>query len=198
MNASLFALTLVAVLALPCLDARAQRSAEESSVEPGELVIDPDLAHARYLRDVGAGLTIGGLATTGLGTGLMFGLGGWGGVIGGGTFEGLGGVLGLVGIPIWIVGAVRSDVLAASEGDRDGVAWSYELAGMVTTLLGLGLSLTGTLLLLTGIGAGSGSYRADSARAEETMRAAGGIMIPIGVFIALFIGTPMWAEGARF
>jgi hypothetical protein len=128
----------------------------------------------------------------------MFGLGGWGGVIGGGTFEGIGGLLGLAGIPVWIVGAVRSDVLAASEGDRDGVAWSYELGGIVTTLVGLGVSLAGTALLLSGIAAGAGSFRAETARTEETMRSAGGIMIPIGVFVALFIGTPMWAEGARF
>lgn len=162
------------------------------------MAVDADLTDALYLRDVGMGLTLAGLATTGLGTGLMFGLGGWPGVIGGGTFEGLGGVLSLVGIPMWIVGGVRSEILGARPGDRDRVAWDYELAGILTTLFAIATSAVGVGLLFNGYGASPGSFTADGAKSAETMRGTGGVMIPIGVFVALFIGTPMWAEGARF
>lgn len=187
-----FAFTLVIFAALP-LGAAAQEADPPSEAER-------ELADAHYLRDVGAGLTLGGIATAGLGAGLMFGITGfenWGGIIAGGLFEGIGGLLALIGMPTWIAGGVRSDVLGHREEERADVGWSYELAGIVTTLAGVAICLVGGALAGSGMGL-ENTYPHDE-RALETMRSLGAfVFIPLGYFIATFIGTPMWAEGARF
>lgn len=175
----------IVAIALSTTLAGAPSARAQSTEEP-----NAPLAYASYLNDVGMGLTIAGLATTAAGTGLVFGIGsmnGFGAAVGGGVLWGLGGVLGLAGIPTWIVGSVRSHILAASEDDRARVAWSYELAGIVTTLVGIGISLVGGALMLGGMG-------------TNTLDATGtgGVLIPIGYFVSTFVGTPLWAEGARF
>jgi len=68
-----------------------------------EASLQLELQDAHYLRGVGMGLTLGGLITAGGGTGSLF-VGDLSGAIAGGTFAGLGGVVGLAGIPMWIVG----------------------------------------------------------------------------------------------
>jgi hypothetical protein len=176
--------------------ALAQEAAERAP-PPGSSTPQAD---AHYTRDVGAGLTLGGIALTGLGAGLMFGISGfenWGGVIAGGLFEGLGGLAALIGIPTWIAGGVRSDVLSHPEAERESVGWSYELAGIVTTLAGIGLCLVGGAISAIGIGLDSTWPRDE--RALELMRGLGVYaFIPFGYFLATFIGAPLWAEGARF
>lgn len=74
---------------------------DASASEDDEYALRIALEEAHYLRGVGMGLTLGGLITTGGGTAGMF-TGSWGGAIAGGTFTGLGGVVGLAGIPMWI------------------------------------------------------------------------------------------------
>jgi hypothetical protein len=150
---------------------------------------DAMLGEARDLRAAGMALTVSGLATAGGGTGLMLGLGGWGGVIGGGTLEGLGGVLSLIGIPMWITGAVRVEVLSHAWGEREQLAEAYEIAGIVITTLGLAMAVTGGALM--GVAA-NGSSNFDQVFLPSV------IMLPAGAFFAAFIGAPLWAEGARF
>lgn len=149
-----------------------------------------ELADANYLNDVGMGLTIAGLATTAAGTGLFFGLApgtGFGAAIGGGLLWGIGGILALAGIPTWIVGSVRSNVLAVSPDERERVGWDHELAGMVTTLVSFATMALGGALLVGG-----------AASLQSEVIATGGILIAVGFFVSTFIGTPLWAEGARF
>lgn len=161
--------------------------------DPNEAAVAEELAYARYLNDVGMGLTIGGLVTHGVSLAGVF-TGDLAGAIAGGTFAGAGGVLSLAGIPMWIVGSVRSNILSAHPSDRDRVAWDYELAGMVTTLVSIGISLIGAGLILGGMA----SVNPYSPSTHQQIIGTGGVLIPIGFFTALFIGTPMWAEGARF
>lgn len=158
------------------------------------------LDDARYLRDVGAGLTLGGVAVTGLGAGLMFGITGfenYGGAIAGGVFEGLGGLAALIGIPMWIVGAVRAEALAHAGSDRASVGASYELAGLITTLAALGVGVVGGALVAIGIGLESTWPRDE--RALEAMRGWGAyVLVPVSAFVALFLGMPLSAAGAQF
>lgn len=165
--------------------------------DPNEAAVAEDLAYARYLNDVGMGLTIGGLVTHGVSLTGVF-TGGLAGGIAGGTFAGAGGVLSLAGIPMWIVGALRSNILSARPEDRAQVAWDYELAGMVTTLVSIGLCLIGAGLMFGGALARN-SYRGFGTEpTHEALIATGGVLIPLGFFTAIFIGTPMWADAARF
>ncbi len=158
------------------------------------------LADARYLRDLGAGLTLGGIAVTGLGAGLMFGITGFEnveGIIAGGLFEGLGGLAGLIGIPMWIVGAVRAEAFAHGGSDRSRVGASYELAGLITTLTALGVGLVGGALVAIGIGLDATWPRDE--RALEAMRGWGAfVVVPVSAFVALFLGMPLSAAGAQF
>lgn len=174
----------VACVAL-CVSLTSPIAAHAQTTEP-----DAQLADASYVRDVGAGLTIAGLTTTAGGTALFFGIAsgnGFGAAIGGGLLWGIGGLFSLAGIPTWIVGSVRASILAAAEPDRSRVAWSYELAGIVTTLVGIGLTLVGGALIAAGAGTN-----------ELDVTGTGGVLIPIGFFVATFIGPPLWAEGGRF
>jgi hypothetical protein len=184
------------LLILTVVPAAASAQEEEVPLETAS-----QLADASYTRDVGAGLTLGGMGVTALGVGLMFGIGGfenWSGLIAGGLFEGIGGLLALIGIPTWIVGGVRSDVLSRAEGDRMRVAWGYELAGMVTTLASIGMCLVGGGLLLGGLIGANGSRSVHDGETYNSMAMAGVVMVPVGYFIATFIGAPLWSEGARF
>jgi hypothetical protein len=160
--------------------------------------VDAQLADARYINDVGAGLTIAGLTSTALGAAFWLGLGysgnGIGAIIAGPFFWCIGGPLGLAGIPTWIVGAIRSNILAANESERDRVAWSFELAGIVTTLAGIAVSLLGAALIIASFALVDGS----GSRRHEVFAGTGGVLIPIGYFISTFIGTPLWAEAGRF
>ncbi|MBX7192797.1 MAG: hypothetical protein K1X94_12100 [Sandaracinaceae bacterium] len=159
------------------------------SLASAQATEDEQLDEARGLRAAGIALTVSGVATAGVGTGLMLGVGDWGGVIGGGTLEGLGGVLSLIGIPMWIVGAARVDVLSASLDARDRIARGYEVAGIVVTSLGLAMAIAGAALM--GVAA-SGSSNFDQTFLPSV------VMLPAGAFLAAFIGAPLWAEGARF
>ncbi len=153
---------------------------------------------AHYVRDVGAGLTLGGIATTGLGVGLMLGLRDVSGSITGGVFAGIGGLLGVVGVPTWIVGGVRSDVLSHPESERGRVGWSYELAGIVITLSSIGACLVGGALLAAAYGLSTSSQGPADDQLSRAFVSAGGAMVPIATYIAMFLGVPIWAEGARF
>ncbi len=169
----------------------ARDASADDAMSEGDASLQLRLEEAHHLRGIGMGLTLGGLLTAGGGTASLF-AGRLDGAIAGGTFAGLGGVLGLVGIPMWIVGAIRSDVLGAPREHRASVAWSYELAGIVTTLSGIGIALVGVALMFVGPSLVRGGERT-----HEVVIGTGGVLIPIGTFIALFIGVPMWAEAAR-
>lgn len=192
---SVLASSLAVMLGLVSSGAFAQAASQS---DPRELSHALDDAH--YVRDVGAGLTLGGIALTGLSVGLMFGLccgwEDWGTPIAGGVFAGLGGLAGLIGIPTWIVGGVRSDILARPEPERASVGWSYELAGIVTTLTGIGLVLVGGALMAADVGL-QNTWPHDE-RAAAALRTSGAVMIPLGYFLATFIGPALWSEGARF
>ena len=174
---------LALALALTCL-APALAHAQSLDVEEQRMLDD-----ARGLRAAGMALTVSGIANAGVGTGVMLGLGGWGGVIGGGTLEGLGGLLSLIGIPMWIVGAARVDILSAPYAERDRIAETYEIAGIVVTALGVVMAIAGGALM--GVAA-DGSSNFDDVFLPSV------VMLPAGAFLAAFIGAPMWAEGARF
>ncbi len=153
---------------------------------PGDPVeVPPILLDGSYLFDVGMGLTIGGLSTFALGAvllGALIGGSGYAGGIAGGVFIGIGTILTLVGAPMWLVGASRLDMTAAGIR-REEAALNWEIAGIVTFIGSLLLSGAGIWLTTTG----------------QTPAIISGItMIPIGVASALFVGVPMWAEGARF
>ena len=146
-------------------------------------------ADAGYVADVGMGLTIAGLAITAGATGLFFGTSdavGFAAIISGGFFWSLGGLLALAGIPTWIVGGVRASIADAGDA-RSAVARDWEIAGTTVFFSALALAVAGTALL-----AGSVALN------DTDGGLAGVIMLPIGVFVAAFIGAPMWAEGARF
>lgn len=177
--------------------AHAEAQATAASDPEAELV-----SSAHSLRDTGAGLTLAGIASTGLGVGLMFGITGfenYGGIIAGGVFEGLGGVFALAGIPTWIAGGVRSDVLSAPVDARAERGWQYELTGIVITTLGIGMCLVGGGLVAAGIAGTSSSSSYANESTYEAMRTTGlAVLIPVGFFLGTFIGAPLWAEGARF
>jgi hypothetical protein len=200
----LFAL---AFLAAPRERASAQDTAAvpTASAEIASVAIDPardevlvpaDLAYAHYLVDVGMGLTLGGAVVNGAGLAATFLDGGLAGAAGGGTFAGIGGMLALAGIPMWIVGSVRSHVLEAAVAERSRVAWEFELAGMVTTLVSVGVVVVGAGLLVAALIVGATFHGPETS--HEPMAATGIVLMPVGAFVALFIGTPLWSEGARF
>ncbi len=109
--------------------------------------------------------------------------------IGGGTLEGAGGVVSLIGIPMWIVGALRVDVLSRDLEERPRVARSYELAGIIVTSLGLLTAAMGGVLMAVSA--------SDSRNFGSTFLPAVS-MLPTGIALAAFVGAPLWAEGARF
>lgn len=82
---------------------------------------------------------------------------------------------------------MRANILAAPDAERARVAWSYELAGIVTTLAGVGLTLLGGALAIAGM-----------STQELALGVTGVTLIPTGYFVATFIGPALWAEGARF
>ena len=143
----------------------------------------PDRGETNTLVHVGLSLTVSGLTTAALGTSLLIPLVAWG--IPGGTFAGIGGLLMMIGMPIWIAGGIRRDVLNARPEDRARIGDAYELAGIVTTFLSLAMSLAGGAAL-----AFAGSTQAGAI--------SGLTLLPLGAGIAHFVGIPMWCEGARF
>jgi hypothetical protein len=156
--------------------------------------VERDLTGARALRDTGAGMTLGGVLTTGLGVLFMFVPGGfenWSGLIVGGLAQGLGGLSLFIGLPMWIVGDVRQDILSAPFDRRLETAEQWELAGMITTLAGLALMAIGGGLMGLGATARDGEVR-------SPLLTAGAVGLNVGFLMATFIGPPMWGEGARF
>ncbi len=177
-------LFLIATAAFLPLPARAQLQALE-----GGLAEQQALADAHTLRNSGMALTISGLTTTTGGVGMMFSGIGFADVVGGGTLEGVGGLLSLIGIPMWIAGAVRVDVLSQPVDERASAARPYELAGMILTCGGLFLSAIGAVLMAT---SATGATQFDQTFIPSVT------LLPAGVAIAAFVGAPLWAEGARF
>lgn len=183
-------LLVIAVAALGVSPSRA--AAQEPVLDWAEQHAD-----AGYLADVGTGLTIAGISTVAVGTGLFLalrpsgdsdsiGFGSVLGMIGGGVLWGVGGLLVLAGVPTWIVGAVRASVAGADSEIRAQVASDWETAGMAVFWAALGVAAVGAGLFAGGV----------ASQDRDLMGA--GLLIPIGVFAAAFIGAPMWAEGARF
>lgn len=179
-------LSLVLTVGILLVAAGAEAQPPEASLveAPQEPSLDEALASARTRYDVGLGLTLGGTATTGLGAALMFGLGGWGGIIGGGVVTGLGGAAFLIGVPIWIVGAVRADILRSGASQAEA-AERWETAGIVVFCLGLVMATMGATMM--------GTYDGDGG-----VLTAGLSLLPVGVALSAFVGLPLWAEGARF
>lgn len=147
------------------------------------------LADAHTLRNSGAALTVSGIATTLGGVGLMFSGLDFASSVGGGTLEGVGGLVSLIGIPMWIVGAVRVDVLSRTFEERASAARPYELAGQIVTGAGLLLAAVGAVLMAT---TATGATPSDQTFVPAVT------LLPSGVAIAAFVGAPLWAEGARF
>ncbi len=152
-----------------------------------------DEGELRTLHHTGTALTVSGLAT--FAGGLFWFLlplldsrasTGWDNAIGGGTFMGLGGVLVLSAIPVWIVHAVRLDHASNGAGSRrDG----WVLAGGIVFAAGLVLALIGAIGLPLSMQAGD----------PDTGRSIGLLStMPIGVALASFVGAPMLGEGLRF
>jgi hypothetical protein len=197
MRIALVALALVVAALALSSHAAAQ---ESERYEDDETLDARALEDARYLRDVGAGLTLGGIAATGLGVGLMFGLP-YGfedvtPVAVGGLFEGLGGLAALAGIPMWIVGAIRAEALGRRGGERARIGEDYQLAGLVATLAAVGLGVVGGVLAATATGLGVTWPHDD--RALAAMSATGFVFVPISAFVAIVLGIPLSAAGAQF
>lgn len=194
-------LSLLLLLASPSLAAAQAYSPYLPAPSPSAYTLedpggeDPDLTGAHALRDSGAGMTIGGAITTGLGVMLMFVPGGfenWSGFIVGGLAQGLGGLSMFIGLPMWIVGDARTDILSAPLDERLETAERWELAGMITTLSGLALMAIGGGLMGLTLAA------RDDADTRTALLQTGSVFLPIGFLLATFIGPPMWGEGARF
>jgi hypothetical protein len=168
-------------------------TAEELALEDARQE-ERDLTGAWALRDTGAGMALGGMLTMGLGVAFMTapaGFENWSGIIVGSLGQSLGGLSLLIGLPMWIVGDVREHILSASLDERLATAERWELAGMVTTLTGLGLMLLGGALMA----AGATLRDLDAQTPLVTGGAAG---LNVGLLLATFIGPAMWGEGARF
>lgn len=163
----------------------------EAQLRPLEdgLVEQRALADAHSLRNSGAALTVSGVATTLGGVGMMFAGLDFVSSVGGGTLEGVGGLVSLIGIPMWIAGAVRVDVLSRPYDDRAEAARPYEIAGQIVTAAGLVLAAVGAVLMAT--------TATGVTRSEDTFLPAVSLL-PAGVAITAFVGAPLWAEGARF
>jgi hypothetical protein len=188
-------------LVVAALALSSHAAAQESErYEDAETLDARALDDARTLRDVGAGLTLGGIAATGLGVGLMLGLPyGFEDVMPaavGGLFEALGGLAALAGIPMWIVGAVRAEALGRRGGERARVGGDFQLAGLVTTLTAVGLGVLGGVLAATATGLGVTWPRDD--RAVAAMSTTGYVLVPISAFVAIVLGMPLSAAGAQF
>jgi hypothetical protein len=94
----------------------------------------------------------------------------------------------VAGVPLWIAGVVRKKVHgrtgpAAARARRRFRAW-----GMGLTITGGGLAALGSALL--------GASASDPNRLS-TLRWAGTVTAPLGVFVALCVGLPMWMEAIR-
>lgn len=193
-SSSLSSRRLLTIAAVVALLASPSATLAQDPVLDLELELEQEHEDAAYVRDVGAGLFLSGLALTGGGTGIMLGIDGgfegWGHVIGGGLLTGIGGVLGLVGLPTWIAGGVRADVLSASSSlarARAGREW--QSAGIAIFATGMGLTTLAAVVMAFAVGLRN---------TPDEVVLTSVVMIPVGSFVALFIGAPMWAEGARF
>lgn len=181
-------------LASPVAAQQAQPSEDDETLDARAL------DDARSLRDLGAGLTLGGIAATALGVGLMFGLP-YGfedvtPVAVGALFEGFGGLASLAGIPMWIVGAVRADAFGQRGTARARIGESDQLAGLITTLTAVGLGIVGGVLVATATGLGVTWPRDD--RVVAAMSTTGYVCVPISGIVAILIGMPLSAAGAQF
>lgn len=179
-------MTLLLLATLVCLPLPAQAQLRALEGGPAE---QQALSDAHTLRNSGMALTLSGLATTAGGVGMMFSGIDVVGSIGGGTLEGAGGLVSLIGIPMWIAGAVRVDVLSLPADERASAARPYELAGMIVTGAGLLLAVVGAVLMAT---SASGATQFDQTFVPSVT------LLPGGVALAAFVGAPLWAEGARF
>jgi len=164
-----------------------QASAQSWSGEPVPVALDPSTARAEahHTSRIGMGLTLSGLGTLAFATALFLAVPF--GFIAGAVFAAVGSLAVLIGTPTWVAADTRERMLSAREPDGSSAAW-----GAFTTLLGVAIGLVGAGILSAGL-AGSGFDPTYAA-----MRGWGAGMIPVGLLVSLFIGAPLWVEGARF
>jgi hypothetical protein len=92
------------------------------------------------------------------------------------------------GVPLWIVGAVRKQVHGRTGPAADRARRRFRGWGMGLTFTGIGVSAVGGALL---------AASAWSPDRLDALRWAGAIIAPLGAFVALCIGLPMWVEAVR-
>lgn len=184
-STSFFLCALLTVLAVtsPALAQVELGSAGGVELTPPELVDPRPNIHA------GTALFVSGLSTAAAGVGLQFGMGGMIGLAGGGTLMGVGSLLLFSGIPTWIVGAVRDSIAQASSSERAEVAGQWELAGVLLFCAHMALAVLGAALVGTSFG---------QSHYNQDQMIAGSTMLVSSFTVAMFVATPMWAEGARF
>jgi hypothetical protein len=164
-------------LMLP-LSAAAQAPGLEMRTEP--IAIDRTLEHS------GAALTVSGLATVAGGLTWFFTPLGWedySGFVGGLSLVGLGGLSLVIGLPMWIVGSLRRDILTSNSSIETRTAW-VATGGV---LLGLGI-----------ISAVAGTLVAFGSPNDSESVIGGIIAVPLGITLAAFVGAPMLGDALRF
>jgi len=92
------------------------------------------------------------------------------------------------GVPLWIAGAVRQKVHGRVGPAADRSRRRFRAWGMGLTFTGAGLTAVGGALL--------GASAFDPGRLA-TLRWTGVVTAPLGAFVALCIGLPMWVEAVR-
>lgn len=92
------------------------------------------------------------------------------------------------GVPLWIAGAVRRKVHGRTGPPAARARRRFRAWGMGLTFTGTGLAAVGAALLGAGV--------SDPDRLNA-LRWSGAVIAPLGVFIALCIGLPMWVEAVR-
>lgn len=99
---------------------------------------------------------------------------------------GLAGIGLLVGIPMWVAGAVRYE---SSHGSgAEARTRIYKWVGVGLFCVGAAASVAGIALLAV--------ERQSPFRPSSKLGKAGKGLLPVGLFVSLFIGLPMWVEAA--
>lgn len=164
--------------------AQAPDTSEEVELsEPSSAPYEAKLAYADGVYYGGLGLTVAGLGL-GVASGVVLGTLRTGDFIGWGSAVAAFGSLALVtGVPMWIVGAVRSDILRAG-AERAQVTEHWEIAGGIVTCAGILIAMAGMWLL--------------GGTQDGRLLEAGWNVLAGGLFVGGFIGLPMWAEALRW